>query len=305
MKKEHVKHILGEYFRKTGNIPKISQSAVELGISTTQVRKLFGTWNQALEYSGLSLNRKHAINTTCTNCNARILVQPSKLNKSQHNFCSSSCAASYNNKLRIQTESTKKKISNTLKQHIVPVNIREKMIKNRWANYVPTPRGSYIRRQYVYVKTCTCCNGVFFSSNKTVKYCSDKCRKITASIRMSHWLKHNRSHVRGPHKQSYMEKSFEQWLQQNNIHKGLSGYLTEVYFFNDQTKKNGWADFVFPRKRLIVELDGTHHIKRKHLDNIRDDYLTSRGWLVVRISHKEFRSKSKLTLVKQLLNIGR
>jgi very-short-patch-repair endonuclease len=120
---------------------------------------------------------------------------------------------------------------------------------------------------------------------------------------MSIWLVSNRKHIRGPHQQSYMEHSFEQWLISHNYTNSLSGYLMEVRFFNPDTKKNGWADFVFPKLKLIIELDGSHHKKRKQLDDIRDDYLTGRGWKVVRVTHREYQSQQKLPEIKQLLHI--
>jgi len=118
-------------------------------------------------------------------------------------------------------------------------------------------------------------------------------------IRKNPAHKYNRS----PVKQSWMESSFERWLNEHGINKGLKGYLTEIGFYNLETNKNGKADFVFPRLRLIIELDGTHHIERKHLDEIRDAYLNQRGWKVLRISHAEYKKQTRVSEVKNLLQL--
>lgn len=151
-------------------------------------------------------------------------------------------------------------------------------------------------------RVCKFCNKEF----KTIRantFCSSQCQHKLSSIRTSKWLSTHRDHIKGPHRKSYMEKSFEEWLQKHNIQKGMSGYLPQLYFFNNETKKNAWADYVFPRLRLIIELDGTHHEKRKHLDDIRDQYLLRRGWKVIRITITEYKNQSRVEEIKQLLHI--
>ena len=153
-------------------------------------------------------------------------------------------------------------------------------------------------------KKCIICNKIFrdykWGKKKT---CCVECGRRSASIKQSIYLKTHRSHIRGPHQQSYMEMSFEQWLNVNGYKKGIHGYLTEVYFYNPVTKKNGFADFVFPKLHIIIELDGTHHLKRMDLDKIRDDHLKTRGWNVIRISQREYVKKSMIPLISNLLGI--
>lgn len=98
-----------------------------------------------------------------------------------------------------------------------------------------------------------------------------------------------------------MEQSFREWLENLGIKHGVSGYLPEIQFYNPTTKKHGWADFVFPRLKLIIELDGSHHKNRRDLDHIRDVYLSNRGWSVLRIQHTEYRKKSRIGEVLVLL----
>lgn len=98
-----------------------------------------------------------------------------------------------------------------------------------------------------------------------------------------------------------MEETFEKWLKQVGLNKSIKGYLTEVHFYNKITKRHGFCDFVFPKIRLIIELDGTHHLKRQAIDKIRDEHLQTRGWEVLRVTIKEYYNKSKLPLVHNKL----
>ena len=104
-------------------------------------------------------------------------------------------------------------------------------------------------------------------------------------------------------RQSYMEHSFENWLKANNMIKGMKGYMTELHIYNKITNKHGWVDFVFPRHHLIVELDGSQHLRpdRIQLDLIRDNNLRLRGWKVLRISHKEYQNGVYVDKLKDIL----
>lgn len=42
------------------------------------------------------------------------------------------------------------------------------------------------------------------------------------------------------------------------------------------------ADFCVPRKKLIIELDGSHHLEQEEYDKERTDYLESQGYKVIR-----------------------
>jgi very-short-patch-repair endonuclease len=98
-----------------------------------------------------------------------------------------------------------------------------------------------------------------------------------------------------------MERSLEEWLNKQGLHRGYNGYLTEVHFYNPNTKKNGFADFVLAKYKLIIELDGTHHIKRKKLDDVRDAYLKSRGWNVYRIPIAEYKTGKHIPILLKMV----
>lgn len=102
------------------------------------------------------------------------------------------------------------------------------------------------------------------------------------------WLKNplNRKNL-GRHKRSWLELTFEEYLKYNNI----QGWNTEVHFWNEDLRKNYFADFIFEDKKLIIELDGTQHKKTVEQDAIRDAWFNSKGYTVIRIPVEEFKKR--------------
>jgi very-short-patch-repair endonuclease len=47
------------------------------------------------------------------------------------------------------------------------------------------------------------------------------------------------------------------------------------------------VDFVFPARRLIIELDGVQHEEQQEYDNERDALLASLGYRVIRFQNHE------------------
>lgn len=191
-------------------------------------------------------------------------------------YCSHNCSAMVNNKGRVR-------------------NITEDFrIKMR----------QIAKRKEISFQICQVCS-VNFYSKKNRKTCSKGCTNKLIGAKIKDYIKKTPSHKynRNPTKQSWMESSFEKWLNEHNIKRGLKGYLTEVRFYNPNTKKNGKADFIFPKLKLIIELDGSHHIQRKELDEVRDCYLKNRGWNVVRISYLDYKKQLRLNEIKKLLKL--
>jgi len=102
------------------------------------------------------------------------------------------------------------------------------------------------------------------------------------------WLKNpeNRKNL-GRHKQSWMELTFEKYLAENSI----TGWDSEVHFWNEELRKNYFPDFIFENKKLIIELDGTQHRKTVEQDTIRDLWFSSKGYKVIRIPVDEFKKR--------------
>ena len=252
-------------------------------------------------------------------------------------FCSKSCSAKFNNKGRIRTKESRLKTSQKIKSLInlgklAPPPKKYGEENPRWTG------GSKPRVNAV----CNICNNVL--SDKQKKFCSnckvddkrsrkqvDKvvkrnqcvvCTTIIETKRLTcsagclkerhkqnsaNNLRRNRHKYQGPHQRSWMERSFAEWLEQHGIEKGLYGYIEQVHFKHrvDARTKNGWADFVFVSRRLIIELDGSHHRNRVEFDKVRDEHLTTkRGYIVIRITHQEYQRQTRLAEIEKLLEIS-
>ena len=111
-------------------------------------------------------------------------------------------------------------------------------------------------------------------------------RKI--SKKRSEWLKksENRKNL-GRHKRSWLESTFEQYLIEHDI----TGWDTEIHFFNDKLGKNYYPDFIFNDRMLIIELDGTQHRKSLLEDSVRDEWFRNKGYRVIRITVEEFKQR--------------
>jgi len=102
------------------------------------------------------------------------------------------------------------------------------------------------------------------------------------------WLKNpfNRKNL-GRQNRSWMELAFESYLKENNI----TGWDTEVHFWNNELRKNYFPDFIFESKKLIIELDGTQHRKTVEQDSLRDKWFLTIGYKVIRIPVEEFKKR--------------
>lgn len=212
----------------------------------------------------------------------------SSLRKGSKRFCSSRC----------WTEDHSNKAKKRLPlSHDIEQARRQKIsvtAKNNWkmGTYVntqfnkTTPPGGYCK-----VKFCTIC-GKATRGNVT---CSDLCRRLHFSN-----LAKSRNFPRRS-QPSWMEQTFTDWLISKGIAQSRRGFLTEVQFRSSVSKRQGRIDFYFPSLKLAIELDGSHHRTRIELDQMRDDYLRSKGINVVRISHYDYKHKKRYDDVLNLL----
>ena len=67
----------------------------------------------------------------------------------------------------------------------------------------------------------------------------------------------------------------------------LSGSQTGFAFRRQLVIGNHIADFACTKVRLVVEVDGSAHHGRGHLDAARDRALASLGWHVVRVTEHD------------------
>lgn len=209
----------------------------------------------------------------CLNCGKEI----SKGRK----FCSSSCAASYNNQGRVHDEETKAKISESLKQTFA-TNGRH-------------------RRFYEHV--CGYCGKTFFSTNPNAICCSKKCSNLSPSKKnkisekakqrinngtFSGWKTRNIS--------SYSELFFEDVLKSRNISFTREDFSTKIYFLDFLIEKNGI--------KIDLEIDGKQHLyeDRKKHDKKRDEYLKKLGYVVYRIQWNEINSENGKNKMKEKID---
>ncbi len=263
------------------------------GMSTTElIRKRCGPWCELLIKSNTPHERVGKQTLQCRQCDKEIQRYPGAVKK--ETFCSRSCAATYNNKAAAADMLNER----YKKRTITCINT------GKW-----NKRNPRIRVQ-AHNLICQECASRFWQRvniKRIQKFCSKKCRSTYASRRQTEFLRNNPDRFkefrlgRGKNKQSYMEQSFGHWLLELGVVNGLSGFLSEIHFYDKTRNVNGWIDFMFPRKRVIVELDGSHHKRRIEQDAKRDDFLRERGWTVIRISHAEYINKRKMDLIYQIL----
>jgi very-short-patch-repair endonuclease len=58
--------------------------------------------------------------------------------------------------------------------------------------------------------------------------------------------------------------------------------LEGIHFRNQHAIGNYVVDFCAPRKKLIIELDGSQHMEKEGYDKKRTEYLESKGYTVLR-----------------------
>lgn len=219
----------------------------------------------------------------CKQCNI-----PLSYTNRKNIFCSSSCSATFNNKCH-SVESRKRrgeKISKTMKQRKIRPTVGFRL-KNQVA---------------IYTKVSQCQNCFLWFEGWYRKTCSQKCRFEYCSRQQSKRLsnpEYRRIHQYGRGKRSWLETSFETWL----IHHNVTNFRIEEKFFNPLLHKYYFVDFLFPDKKLIIELDGTQHNQTKQSDSVRDQYFQSIGYTVLRITHKEYQQQTRINEIKKLINL--
>lgn len=202
----------------------------------------------------------------CTNCQCSLLFD-----KRQNKHCSSSCAATY---------------SNARKDYSVIKSGPAKGSK---------PKHILERLPFTKIKQCDACSKFH---PKPGKSCSEECKRKLISISVNRRIDAgwNPQENRCKSTPSYLERSFKNWLETNNI----------VGFVHNKTfrcgKKIYYGDFFFPEKNLLIELDGKQHLDNTEYDKSRDNHIMEyHNVYTLRISYKEYISKSKIELVIDLL----
>jgi very-short-patch-repair endonuclease len=66
--------------------------------------------------------------------------------------------------------------------------------------------------------------------------------------------------------------------------------LEGIHFRNQHAIGNYVVDFCAPRKKLIIELDGSQHLEQEGYDKERTEYLESKGYKVLRFWNNDVMS---------------
>lgn len=207
-----------------------------------------------------------------------------ELNSEYKTFCNSSCSASFNNKLRKLSKETKKKISQGILKYY-----------------------STLQKEEISKRECVICHKLFLpeiSSNKRIslrKTCSKECdrklrqqngritiKKMMIDGRYKSWQTRNIT--------SYPEKFWMNVLDNNHIKYTREDFKTKKYFLDFLIEKNNI--------KIDLEIDGKQHeySERKIHDSIRDEYLSSLGYIVYRIPWNSINTEEGKNKMKSKIN---
>jgi very-short-patch-repair endonuclease len=80
--------------------------------------------------------------------------------------------------------------------------------------------------------------------------------------------------------------------------------MGEVHFRKQHAIGNYIVDFCAPRKKLIIELDGSQHIEQQNYDMERTEFLKSKGYKVLRFWNNDVLNnmESVLSMIWSALN---
>lgn len=323
-----------------GSRDKVTFNCVSCGIDHQRIKKniLKSFKSDTIDFVFCSLDCYCKFNSTKVNCNCSHcgkIIQRVKNQVKVKNFCSSSCAASLNNTLKqTRSEESRDKTSKSLKNYWDNITGEATLQPSAMLTECGNCQGLFTKlianKKYCSLKCekenrndkkkqklanesrrhpkcavsfvpCKNCSITILrspSQGKHSKFCSKTCRSTWQSAFQSERLKHseNRKNI-GRHRKSYLESSFESWLTENNV-----TFKTEVHYRNTELNKSYYVDFLFEDLNLVIELDGKQHEKTKEKDAIRDEFLKRVYNLnIVRITHKEYKTKSRLDEIKCLL----
>lgn len=250
----------------------------------------------------------------------------------RNKFCSSRCAATYNNSLRKESgwkrsDESKQKTRNSLILYhdnggLIATklkrckrcgtdyksNSKNKRLCDACSDYrksvAQLNKDKKMKPNFCKIefKQCEVCQRtISHTQSKRPKTCGRECHLKLLSKLSTERLKDPsfRTGRYGRHKKSYMETSFMEWLNKHGVK-----YEDEKHFYNFEINKHYFTDFYFEQLNLVIELDGNQHNKTKEKDLIRDEFLTRiHGLTVVRITHDEYKKKTRIEEIKKILNL--
>ena len=212
--------------------------------------------------NSLGLNPNEIINNNKKEPNKCLFCGKELKGKSRFTkkFCNSSCAASYNNKLRGPvSEETKQKTSESLKKYNALVKKDKAPLKHR------------IPQDHI----CQTCGKTFKSKLTNVKFCSPKCAGSNQEIKEK---------LRKKVQERIENGTFSGWKSRNIISYPEQFWMGVLLNNNIEYKHNFpfggyFLDFYIEinDRKIDLEIDGKQHeySDRKEKDNERDIFITS------------------------------
>ena len=218
--------------------------------------------------------------------------------KRNREFCSFSCAAKYNNTHRILNVEGKTKFVKCVDcGKEIEVSIYSDPLHCRCEDC----------KCKKHSKICPICGKEFIPAItktggiSTRKTCSDECDKQLRILnsKESYQRVKNEGRFQGWKSRnitSYAENFWIEVLKNNNIEYQREYSLNGKYFLDFYIVKN--------YKRIDLEIDGKQHTYKERIehDKIRDEYVTSEGFIVYRIPWNEISSKRGATLMKSKID---
>lgn len=188
-------------------------------------------------------------------------------------FCSSSCAASFNNQNRVRSKESRKKTSESLYKHFYG---------DEWETHAD---------KSVLNTTCKVCGKEYHTRHGGVGHCSRKCCIDDPEYREKLRVAQTKRIQNGEHKgwqtrniESYPEKFWKTVLDNNGIEYLREDFSTKKYFLDFLIEKNG--------VKIDLEIDGKQHSRRIEHDKKRDEFLTANGFVVYRVKWNSINNKN-------------
>lgn len=225
--KERVIELFKEFYEKNKRTPtKDDFSGGKQEVSHGTIRRLFGTWNNAIVESGLVPNivMGNSFFANCKTCDKQVRRTDKDRNENNNYFCSHTCSAKYTNLHRAPaSEEENQRRSIGLKKYYE---------NNKKPDVINTTN-------------CVICNTVIEYFNKNKKdYCSRKCIGIHAArVRPKESVKRSKNEI-------YFSELCEDYFGKENV-------TTNEKFFD------GWdADVILHGKKIAVLWNGIWHYQK-------------------------------------------
>jgi very-short-patch-repair endonuclease len=266
------------------------------GKSRKQIKSKINEFKLDISHFGLkNNNRKYqSIQKECPVCENTF--QSLKGHPKEAKTCSHKCANRFFAKPLLDNQ--KEKIRNGIQKYLLSVN------KTMVTRKSKTGKSIQYLSEIKIEKPCNLCLKLFFSQKRNQLFCSNKCSAISRKNNTEYREKLRQAQLKriadGTHMgwksrntPSYAELFFMNVLKNNNIE----------YKFELRCGKY-FIDFAIESKKIALEIDGKQHLLEDRIksDKLKDEFLTSEGWMVYRIPWCSVNTQTGKDLMKSNIN---